>query len=132
MSYGVMASKSGQLLVEPRRVGDGGRTEAALARFAERRGRNWSAGRFTLTRLHLSYLPGASSRGAPALNIDLADIEGVEIGEGRVTKTVGIRTTTHVMQFRCTGAPAFAQAVATAAEEARRGKRTPLRGPSAR
>lgn len=129
MSYGIIATKNGQVLVEIRRLGDGGRTETALQRFVERRGRNWSAGRLTLTRLHLSYLPGSASRGAPALNIDLKDVESVEISEGRgLTRTVGIVTATHTVRFKTTGAPGFAQAVATAAQDARRARRTTLPG----
>lgn len=130
MSYGVLASKSGQLLVEPGRPGDGGATEQALARFVDRRGKGWAPGRVTLTRLHLSYLPGSASRGAPPLNIALGDVESVEIGEGRVTRTIGIVTATHTIRFRCTGAQPFAQAVATAAQDARRARRTSDRFPA--
>lgn len=132
MSYGVLTTKSGQLLVETRRLGEGDRTETDLARFVDRRGRAWSPGRLTLTRLHLSFVPGSGSRGAPMLNVDLAAVEAVEIGEGRVTRVVGVRTATHLLQFRCTGAPSFAQAVATAAEDARRTRRTPMLRASAR
>ena len=124
MSYGVLASRNGQLLVETRLLGKGDSTEAALARFVERRGRTWSPGRFALTRLHLSYLPGPAARGAPSLNLDLTDIDAVEVGEGRITRTITLRTSTHALQLRTTGAQAFAEAISTAAEDARRNNRT--------
>jgi hypothetical protein len=124
MSYGIIASRSGHLQVEPTAPGAGGPTEVALARFAAQRGRSAAAGRLTLTRLHLSYLPGTTGQGGPPFNVALADVASVEISEGRgLTRVVGIVTASHTLWFRCARAPAFAQAVATAAQDARRGRR---------
>lgn len=129
MSYGVLASKNGQLMVEATAPGDGGATGAALAKLVDRLGRSWAAGRITVTRLNLSFLPATAARTAPTFTIALSDVESVEITGGRMTRVVGVVTATHTIRFKTSGAgaQAFAQAIATAAHDLRRDRRSTSR-----
>lgn len=119
MSYGVVGSKSAHLLVETTTGTGGTDADLALDRFETGYGAAWVAGRITLTRLHLSFVPTRPVRGLGVTELHLRDVTGVEISGGRVARVIGIRTARHVVRLRTTGAPVFAQAVAQAAEEQR-------------
>ena len=123
MSYGVLGSRAGHLLVETLTgVGASG-SDAALQAFLVARGSTWVQGRLTLTSLHATFVPNRTGAGAGTLTLDLRDVAGVELGGGVVQRTVGLRTATHVARFRCLGAPALAEQAARAVEAARRTSR---------
>ena len=120
MSYGVVASKTGHLLVETLTgLGDASRGDDALDRFQVAWGSTWVPGRLTLTALHLTFIPNRVGRGAGMLTLDLADLAGVTLGAGHVQRTVGLRTARHVGRFRCLVAPALAEHVAQLADSVR-------------
>ena len=120
MSYGVLVSKTGHLMVET--TGAPGTTESdtALDRFQVRWGGTWVPGRLTLTKLHLTYVPTRAANGLSMLTLNLRDLTGVELAGGRVSKVVGLRLPSHVVRIRCLGAPGFAEQVADAVEELKR------------
>lgn len=120
MSYGVLGSRAGHLLVETLTgVGTSG-SDAALQAFLVARGSTWVQGRLTLTSLHATFVPHRTGAGAGTLTLDLRDLAGVELSGGVVQRTVGLRTATHVARFRCLGAQALADQAADAVEAARR------------
>lgn len=123
MSYGVLVSKTGHLLVETTGAGGDSGTDAALDRFQLLWGGAWVAGRLTLTRLHLTYVPNRAGRGMPMMNLDLRDITAVELGGGRVSKVVGLRTARHVVHLKCLGAPALASQLAGLVDDQKRARR---------
>jgi hypothetical protein len=120
MSYGVVGSKSAHVLVELTTGTGGTDADRVLDDFQSGHGAVWVAGRITLTRLHLTFVPTRPVRGLGITELHLRDIAGVEIGGGLVSKVIGIRTARHVVRLRTGGAPVFAQAVASAAETARK------------
>lgn len=126
MSYGVLVSKTGHLLVETTSGSGGGDSDVALDRFQTVWGAMWVPGRLTLTKLHLTFVPHRAGRGMAMLDINLRDITAVELGGGRVSKMMGLRTPCHVARIRCLGSPALATQVAGLVEELRR---TPRRAP---
>ena len=124
MSYGVLASKGGvSLLVESTRGTGGVQSDAAIDRFQTVWGATWVAGRLTLTKLHLTYMPNRVGKGAAMLKIDLRDVTGVELSGGRVSKVIGIRPPSHVLRVRTLGAAGLAQQIAELAEEAKAARR---------
>lgn len=110
MSYGVLASKVGHVRVE--------RLETATNRAPLTA--PWSAGRVTLTALHLNFNPTRAAQGVTALTVALCDVETVGTSSGRIRKVVSVRTADLVVQARVAGAAAFAKQVATSAEAARK------------
>lgn len=120
MSYGVLVSKTGHLMVETTGAGGNSDTDAALDRFQLLWGGASVPGRLTLTKLHLNFIPNRAGRGMAMLNLNLRDITEVEIGGGRVSKVVGFRTPRHVVRIRCLGAPALATQVAELVAEVKR------------
>ena len=128
MSYGVVGSKSGHLLVETLTGSGGTPSDAAFDRFQGVWGGTWGPGRLTLTTLHLTFMPNRVGRGSAMLKIDLRDLTGVELGAGVVQRTVGLRTPGHVGRLRCLGAPGLAEQVAALAEAARHAPSRPPRG----
>lgn len=112
MSYGVLTSKTGHLLVETTTATGTTASDAALDRFQTVWGSTWVAGRLTLTTLHLTFVPTRVARGAAMLTLDLREVTAVELGGGRVSRVVGVRTAGHVTRLRCHGAPALSQQVA--------------------
>lgn len=123
MSYGVLASKTGHLMVETTGAPGASESDAALDHFQLLWGAAWVPGRLTLTKLHLNYVPHRAGRGMAMLNLSLRDITGVEISPGRVSKVVGLRTSGHVVRIRCLGAPALATEVAALVEDLKRHRR---------
>jgi hypothetical protein len=120
MSYGVLVSKTGHLLVETTSGSGGGESDEILDRFQTVWGATWVPGRLTLTRLHLTFVPHRAGKGMVMLNINLRDVTAVELSGGRVSKVMGLRTPRHVARIRCLGAPALATQVAELAEDLRR------------
>ncbi|CAB4751404.1 hypothetical protein GCM10027270_26610 [Nocardioides ginkgobilobae] len=120
MSYGVLGSRAGHLLVETLRGAGTSRSDAALQAFLLARGPVWVQGRLTLTALHATFVPHRVGAGAGTLTLDLADVVGVELGGGVVQRSVGLRTASHVARFRCLGALALAEQAARAVGAARR------------
>lgn len=120
MSYGVLGSKNGHLLVETTTGARGGGSDAAYHRFQEAWGSTWVPGRLTLTALHLTFMPNRVGRGAGMLKLDLHDLTGIELGGSGLSKVVGLRTAGHVGRLRCHGAPALAEQIAALVAEARR------------
>ena len=120
MSYGVVASKTGHVQVEaiiPEAQRSYDRTRE---KYRPPVATVWSAGRLTLTALHLSFVPTRTSAGVPPVTIALYDILSVEATPGRVNKVVSFRTTELVLHARVGGAMAFAKQVAVTAESARK------------
>ena len=128
MSYGVVGSKSGHLLVETLTGSGGTPSDAAFDRFQSVWGATWVPGRLTMTALHLTFMPNRVGRGSAMLKIDLVDITGVELGAGVVQRPVGLRTPGHVGRLRCLGAPGLAEQVAALAEAAQHAPTRPPRG----
>ncbi len=123
MSYGVLVSKTGHLMVETTGAGGNSDSDAALDRFQLLWGGAWVPGRLTLTKLHLNYIPNRAGRGMAMLNIDLRDLTGVELAGGRVSKVAGLRTARHVVRLRCLGAPALATQIAQLSDDLKRDHR---------
>ena len=124
MSYGVIASKTAHLMVETTSGVGGVESDHALDRFQALWGAAWVPGRLTLTKLHVNFIPNRAGRGMAMLDLNLRDIAVVEIGGGRVSKVIGLRTPTHVVHVRLLGAVTMATQFAELAEAA---KRIPLR-----
>lgn len=124
MSYGVLASKSATVMVETTSGVGGSDSDVVLDRFQGLWGAAWVPGRLTVTRLHVSFIPNRAGRGLAMMDLNLRDIQAVELGGGRVSKVMGLRTATHVVHVRLLGAEKLAQEIATLAEAA---KRIPLR-----
>lgn len=124
MSYGVLASKSVNVMVETTSGVGGSDSDDVLDRFQSLWGATWVPGRLTATRLHVSVIPTRAGAGLAIMNLNLRDIGVVELGGGRVSKVMGLRTATHVVHVRALGAEKLAQEVATLVEAA---KRIPLR-----
>jgi len=124
MSYGVLASKSVNVMVETTSGVGGSDSDVALDRFQGTWGAAWVPGRLTVTRLHVSVIPTRAGSGTAMLNLNLRDIAVVELGGGRVSKVMGLRTPAHVVHVRALGAEKLAQEIATLAEAA---KKIPLR-----
>jgi hypothetical protein len=112
VSYGVLVSKTGQVLVETRSGTGGGASDAALGRFQAAWGAMWVPGRLTLTRLHLTFVPRRAGRGMAMTDINLREVTGIELGGGRITKMISLRTPRHVTRIRCLGAAAVAEQIA--------------------
>lgn len=120
MGYGVLVSKTGQLMVETMGGNGGGDTDVVLDRFQNLWGAAWVPGRLTLTKLHLNYIPHRAGRGMAMMDINLREITAVEIGGGRVSKMIGLRTSRHVVRIRCLGAPAIATQIAGLVDDVKR------------
>ncbi|WP_309648391.1 hypothetical protein [Nocardioides sp.] len=125
MSYGVLSSKSGHLMVETTGGAGGSGTDTALDRFQASFGAAWVPGRLTLTGLHVNYVASRTGQGLAMVDLNLRDVTGVELSGGRgVSKTIGLRTARHVVHFRCFGAPAVAQQMAGALDRLRKKQRS--------
>ena len=124
MSYGVLSSKTGHLMVETTGGTGGSDTDLLLDRFQGAFGAAWVPGRLTLTSLHVNYVPSRTGQGMAMVDLHLRDITGVELSGGRVSKTIGLRTARHVVHFRCLGAPAVAHQVAGALDRLRKKHRS--------
>lgn len=120
MSYGVHASKTGQLLVETTSGSGGSDSDEALDRFQTVWGAMWVPGRLTLTKLHLNFIPNRTGRGMAMMDLNLRDITSVELSGGRMSKQIGLRTERHIARVRIGGAPQLAQQIAELAEAARK------------
>ena len=124
MSYGVIASKSANVMVETTSGVGGSDSDLVLDRFQSIWGAAWVPGRLTITRLHVNFIPSRAGRGMAMMDLNLRDIDQVELAGGRVTKVMGLRTTSHVVHVRSLGAAGLAAEVAKLAEAA---KKLPLR-----
>ena len=131
MSYGVLGSKSGHLLVETLTGVGGSASDVAFDRFQTAWGATWVPGRLTITALHLTFVPNRVGHGSGMLTLNLGDLTGVTLGGGHVQRNVGLRTSNHVGRFRCLGAPALAEQVARLADAARQSAQKSAR-PSSR
>lgn len=115
MSYGVLASKSGQLCVDELRSNPGlGAPPGELDRFRALWGATWVNGRLTLTSLHLTFVPHAMVKGVRMLQLGLRDVSDVEISEGRISRTVTVCLPQGAVHFRCLGAATLAELIAAA------------------
>ncbi len=119
MSYGVIASKSATVMVETTSGVGGSDSDAVLDRFESIWGPAWVSGRLTLTRLHVNFIPARAGRGMAMMDLDLRDLSQVELSRGRVSKVIGLRTTTHLVHVRSWGAGSLAGEVARLAEAAK-------------
>ena len=123
VAYGVLFSKSGQVLVES---GDGtsaGGSDVTLNRFRSMWGAMWVPGRLTLTKLHLNFIPHRAGRGMAMMDINLREVTSVEVSAKRLSKVVSINTPGHVVRIRCSGAAQLAEQVAERVDVL---KRTPV------
>ena len=134
MSYGVIASKTGQMSVESI-DGDGGEdgtdSDVTLERFQSVWGSVWVPGRLTLTKLHLNFIPTRGGRGMAMMDINLRDVDAVELSGGRMSRQIGLRTGRHLARIRIMGAPGLATQIAELAEAARECADKPLADPPA-
>jgi hypothetical protein len=119
MSYGVVASRSVSVMVETTSALGGSDGDLVLDRFQSAWGAGWVPGRLTLTRLHVSVLPRGAGRGVPTIDLHLRDIEQVERSAGRMTRTLALRTSAHVVHVRSLGSAGLAHEVAELAAAAR-------------
>lgn len=124
MSYGLIASKSTSVMVKSHATtvvdpaDDDGSAEAMFDRFLTTWGAIWVPGRLSLTSLRLTFVPQRLRAGTARFEVHLREVTGVEISEGVLTRTVTVRTPTHVLYVRLTarGAATFAGQVAVARE----------------
>ncbi len=116
MSYGVLASKSGQLCVDELPAsGARGAPVGELDRFRSMWGATWVTGRLTLTSLHLTFVPHSMVKGVRMMQLDLRRVADVEISDGRISRTVTVRLQQGAVHFRCHGGSALAEQIAAAA-----------------
>lgn len=120
MSYGVIASKTANVMVETTSGVGGSDSDVALDRFQSIWGGAFVPGRITVTRLHVNFIPSRAGRGMAMLDLNLRDIQSVELAGGRVSKTLGLRTDTHVVHVRMLGAGGLATELAQLAEAAKK------------
>lgn len=127
MSYGVIASKTGQMSVEridgdadPEGPGSVENTDSdvTLDRFQSVWGTVWVPGRLTLTKLHLNFIPRRGGRGMAMMDINLRDVRAVELSGGRMSRQIGLRTAHHLARIRIMGAPGLATQIAELAKVA--------------
>jgi len=124
MSYGVLFSKTGHLMVETTGGAGSSETDAALDRFQALWGAAWVPGRLTLTSLHLNYVPHRAGQGLAMIDLTLRDLTTVELGGGRVSRTIELRTDRHVVHVRCHSAPVLAQQISGALDQLRKKHRS--------
>ncbi len=120
MSYGVIASKAGRLLVEAPQNAGGEESDEALERFLSDWGPVWVPGRLTLTKLHLVFTPGGAGLGRDTLNLSLRDISSIELSRPRWSAQIVLRTATHQTRLRLVGATTLAGQIAERTDVARR------------
>lgn len=105
MAYGVLFSRSGQVLVETSDGVPSGGSDSTLHRFRTMWGPMWVPGRLTLTKLHLNFIPHRAGRGMAMLDVNLREVTGVEASSRRFSRSLAIATPGHVIRIRCAGAP---------------------------
>ncbi|MBS45970.1 MAG: hypothetical protein CMH83_22910 [Nocardioides sp.] len=108
------------MMVETIAGAGGNDSDGALDRFQSIWGGAWVPGRVTLTRLHLNFIPNRAGRGLAMLDLNLRDIHVVELSGGRVSKVMGLRTGTHLVNIRALGIGNLAPEIAQLAEAARK------------
>lgn len=124
MSYGVLASKSGHLSLDDVVV-RGGRAVPPddVDRFRTVWGGAPVQGRLTVTRLHLTFVPHSITKGVRMMELSVADLTGVELSGGMVSKIITLRVPRHALRFRCIGAQSLAHQIAVAIEANAEGAR---------
>ena len=125
MSYGVLASKAGQVLVESVTASGGNDADVVLDKFQTAWGGAWVPGRLTVTRLHLTFIANRSGQGLAMTQLALRDIRRVEVSGGPVNRVVSVRTARHVVRAKMIGGQSFAEPLARAVEQARAGQQRP-------
>ncbi len=123
MPYGVLFSKSGQVLVESVDGTSAVGSDVTLDRFRTMWGAMWVPGRLTLTKLHLNFIPHRAGRGMAMMDINLREVTKVEVSAKRFAKVVSIRTSGHVVRIRCSNAAQLAHQVSERVDVL---KRTPV------
>lgn len=123
VAYGVLFSKSGQVLVESADGASVVGSDITLDRFRTMWGAMWVPGRLTLTKLHLNFIPHRAGRGMAMMDINLREVTSVEVSAKRLSKVVSIRTNGHVVRIRCSSASQLAHQVSQRVEIL---KRTPV------
>lgn len=119
MSYGVIASKSAQVMVETTAGSGGAESDVALDRFQSLWGGAFVPGRITVTKLHVNFIPNRAGRGMAMVDINLRDIEQVELNGVRMNKLIGLRTATHLVHVKILAPGGLAQQLATLVEAAK-------------
>ncbi len=128
MSYGVIASKAAQVLVETESLT--GRGEASpqhgLDHFNTLYGAKWVSGRVTLTSRHLTFIPHApsldSKPGERMLEIDVTQIDEVGVGGGLVGgRVLVVKAGKRMLRLKCRGATQFADQIRRVAARRTRG-----------
>ncbi len=130
MSYGVIASKTGQMLIETTNGTSGtddDDSDDVLDRFQTVWGDTWVRGRLTLTKLHLNFIPNRAGQGMAMMDINLRDVSSVEVSGSGLSKQIDVRTDRHIARIRLRGAPALATQIAELAEAARKTPRRTAR-----
>ena len=128
MSYGVMASKPAQVLVETE--GLTGRGEASpqhgLDHFNNLYGAAWVSGRITLTQRHLTFVPHTTTLSEKPtermLEMDVSQIDEVSVTGGLVGgRILTVRCGKRSLRMKCRGATALADQIRAAAARGVRG-----------
>ncbi len=120
VAYGVLFSKSGQVLVESADGTSAVGSDITLNRFRTMWGAMWVPGRLTLTKLHLNFIPHRAGRGMAMMDINLREVTSVEVSAKRLSKVVSIRTSGHVVRIRCSHASQLAHQVSERVDVLRR------------
>jgi hypothetical protein len=130
MSYGVMASKPAQVLVETESLT--GRGEASpqhgLDHFNNLYGAAWVSGRITLTQKHLTFVPHTSTLSEKPtermLEMDVSQIDEVSVAGGLVGgRILTVRCGERSLRMKCRGATALADQIRAAASRGSRAGR---------
>ncbi len=128
MSYGVMASKPAQVLVETECLT--GRGEASpqhgLDHFNNLYGAAWVSGRITLTPRHLTFIPHTTSLSAKPtermLEMDVSQIDEVTVTGGLVGgRILTVKCGDRSLRMKCRGATPLAEQIRAAASRGARG-----------
>lgn len=130
MSYGVMASKPAQVLVETESLT--GRGEASpqhgLDHFNRLYGASWVSGRITLTQRHLTFIPHTTSLSDKPtermLEMDVSQIDDVQVTGGLVGgRILSVSCGDRLLRMKVRGATALAEQIRAAAARGARGTR---------
>lgn len=130
MSYGVMASKPAQVLVETECLTGRGeaRPDHGLDHFNNLYGAAWVSGRVTLTQRHLTFVPHAPSLtarpGERMLELAVNQIDDVHVTGGLVGgRILTVRAGERQLRIKCRGAAQLADQVRAAVAAATRQQR---------
>lgn len=128
MSYGVMASKPAQVLVETESLTGRGeaRPEHGLDHFNNLYGAAWVNGRVTLTSKHITFVPHSpdltAKPGERMLEMAVNQVEEVHVSGGLVGgRILTVKAGKRQLKIKCRGAMQLAEQIRTAAARSKAG-----------